>query len=84
MSRFLDSKRTIDDRALNKDVFQRLKVELKAGEERLEVLEVGAGLGTMIARLVEWGGLENARYTLLDLDGPTRGTGSPIGPENKV
>ena len=69
MSRFLDSKRTIDDRALNKDVFQRLKGELKAPGERLEVLEVGAGLGTMIARLVEWGVLESASYTLLDLDG---------------
>jgi hypothetical protein len=32
------------------------------------VLEVGAGLGTMPARLLELGSLSNSRYTLLDSD----------------
>jgi hypothetical protein len=32
------------------------------------VLEVGAGLGTMVARLVEWDVLRAGEYTLLDVD----------------
>ncbi|MCA9779720.1 MAG: hypothetical protein KC800_23490 [Candidatus Eremiobacteraeota bacterium] len=68
MHRFLDSKRTVDDRALNKDVYRRLRSELEERGAFSEVLEVGAGLGNMIARMVEWGLLTKARYTLLDLD----------------
>jgi hypothetical protein len=32
------------------------------------VLEVGAGLGTMVARLVDWGLINAGEYTLLDVD----------------
>jgi hypothetical protein len=68
MTRFLDSKRTVDDRALNKDVVGRLREELESASEPLQILEVGAGLGTMIARLVEWRILTRGHYTLLDMD----------------
>jgi hypothetical protein len=34
----------------------------------VRVLEVGAGVGTMIARLVDWNVLCRADYTLLDID----------------
>jgi hypothetical protein len=32
------------------------------------VLEVGAGLGTMLARLIEWKLFARAEYVLLDVD----------------
>lgn len=65
-SRFYAAKRTVDDRALNKDVYRRLQEEVP--RRRLRILEVGAGLGTMVARLVEWGLLRDAEYALLDVD----------------
>jgi len=68
--RYLSAKKTVDDRALNKDVVERLRVELAAsGNTAPRVLEIGAGLGTMVARLVDWGILRNGEYTLLDIDG---------------
>jgi SAM-dependent methyltransferase len=67
--RYLFSKTTVDDRALNKDVLACLRRELPPSEAApLRVLEIGGGLGTMIARLVEWGVLRKAQYTLLDVD----------------
>ncbi len=68
--RYLSSKKTVDDRALNKGVASRLQGELaSSGLPRPRVLEVGGGLGTMIARLVEWDMLKTADYRLLDVDG---------------
>jgi hypothetical protein len=67
--RYLSSKKTVDDRALNKNVVGRLRTELVAtGAARLRVLEVGGGLGTMVARLVEWNMLRHAHYRLVDVD----------------
>lgn len=68
-ARYLAAKRSVDDRAINKDVLARLREALAArGEQRVRVFEVGAGLGTMVERLLEWGVLTNAEYTLLDRD----------------
>jgi SAM-dependent methyltransferase len=67
--RYLLSKRTVDDRALNKDVLERLKAELFARAKAPRVIELGCGVGTMPARLVEWGVLARARYALVDVDG---------------
>ena len=59
----------MDDRALNRVVMGALQQELQAPRtERLEVLELGAGVGTMISRLSDWGLLGNARCTLVDRD----------------
>jgi len=66
-TRYLASKVTVDDRALNRHVLEVLRSEL-SGLSRPRVLEVGAGIGTMIARLVEWGLLRAADYTALDSD----------------
>jgi hypothetical protein len=68
-ARYLESKRTVDDRALNKDVLKILCAELEQlapGPRR--VFEVGAGIGTMVTRLLEWRVLRQASYTLLDED----------------
>ncbi len=68
-SRYLTAKRTVDDRALNRQVFAALAGLVAAGGQArpLRVLEVGCGLGTMAARLVDWGLLKQARYTGVDL-----------------
>jgi SAM-dependent methyltransferase len=68
-ARYLEAKISVDDRALNKDVLAELRRALAAGSrDRLSVLEVGGGLGTMIARLVEWQVLSRADYELVELD----------------
>jgi len=57
-TRYLASKRTVDDRALNRHVWQTLAdaVDGELPPDRpLRVLEVGAGIGTMVERVVEWG-----------------------------
>lgn len=66
-SRYLSAKRTVDDRALNKDVIERLRAELRGRSSPLRVLEIGAGLGTMVARIGEWD-LGRVEYVCLDSD----------------
>jgi hypothetical protein len=61
---YLQSKQTVDDRALNKDVFAALKQNLPPAP--FSVTEIGAGIGTMITRLIEWDLLANADYLALD------------------
>ena len=61
---YLRSKQTVDDRALNKDVFAALKANLPSAP--FSVIEIGAGIGTMVTRLIEWELLTNADYLALD------------------
>ena len=65
-ARYLAAKTTVDDRALNRHVLAELRRLMPAGAPR--VLEVGAGLGTMAARLMDWGVVGAGEYTLLDAD----------------
>ena len=67
-TRYLSSKHSVDDRALNRQVWQALEERLAAMEGRpiLQVLEVGGGIGTMFKRMVQWGLLDRAQYTLVD------------------
>ena len=65
-ARYLAAKTTVDDRALNRHVLAELCRLMPAGAPR--VLEVGAGLGTMVARLLDWGAVRGGEYTLLDAD----------------
>lgn len=68
-SRYLSSKKTVDDRALNRYVTDQLRNALTAGGIHApRVLEIGAGLGTMVARMIDWKLLERAEYVLLDAD----------------
>ncbi|RMF43755.1 MAG: class I SAM-dependent methyltransferase, partial [Anaerolineae bacterium] len=66
--RFLLAKKSVDDRALNRYVFGTLARELAKHplDEPLRVLEIGAGVGTMLSRLMEWRLFARARYTLLE------------------
>ena len=65
-ARYLAAKTTVDDRALNRHVLAELRSLVPASAPR--VLEVGAGLGTMAARLMDWGVVGAGEYTLLDAD----------------
>ena len=66
-TRYLAAKKSVDDRALNRQVLAELRRLLPAGAPR--ILEIGAGLGTMVARLLDWGVVSAGEYTLLDVDG---------------
>ena len=65
-ARYLAAKTTVDDRALNRHVLAELRRLMPAGAPR--ILEVGAGLGTMVARLMDWGAVSAGEYILLDAD----------------
>ncbi len=72
-TRYLASKRAVDDRALNRQVWQTLAGALDGAlsqDRPLRVLEVGAGIGTMVERCVEWGLFSRAgfdvSYTAID------------------
>ena len=65
-ARYLAAKTTVDDRALNRQVLAELCRLMPAGAPR--VLEVGAGLGTMVARLMDLGTVSAGEYILLDAD----------------
>ena len=65
-ARYLAAKTTVDDRALNRHVLAELRRLMPAGAPR--ILEVGAGLGTMAARLIDWGVVGAGEYILLDAD----------------
>jgi len=68
-TRYLEAKKSIDDRALSRHVLGTLTTHLPESypEKPLEVLEIGAGIGTMIDRMMDWGILNHADYTAVDL-----------------
>jgi SAM-dependent methyltransferase len=65
-ARYLAAKTTVDDRALNRHVLAELRRLMPASAP--QVLEVGAGLGTMVARLMDWSVVRAGEYILLDAD----------------
>jgi hypothetical protein len=65
-SRYLAAKKSVDDRALNRHVLTQLCRLRPQGEAR--IMEIGAGLGTMVARLLEWQVISAGEYTLVDVD----------------
>lgn len=67
-ARYLAAKKSIDDRALNPHVWGKLAQFLSQmpGDDPLRILEVGAGIGTMIERLLERNLLRYAEYTAVD------------------
>jgi len=61
---YLLSKQTVDDRALNKDVLNALRVNLL--QQPVTLIEVGAGIGTMLKRLIQWDIFCTGNYILVD------------------
>ena len=74
--RYLAAKKSLDDRSLNRQVWQRFTELLpRASQDRpLRLLEVGAGIGTMIERVLEKRLLSRATYTAIDADAASIGT----------
>jgi SAM-dependent methyltransferase len=67
---YLAAKKKIDDRALNRHVLDKLSAELPKSnlQSPLQVLELGAGIGTMVERLIDWELFSSAEYTAVDAD----------------
>ena len=61
---YLLSKQSVDDRALNKDVLNALKAQLPA--QPIRIIEVGAGIGSMLRRLLRWDIIRQADYIVVD------------------
>jgi hypothetical protein len=71
--RYLRAKRSVDDRSLDRRLLDRLQDWLTARASRsgpVSVLEVGAGVGTMVERLWEWDVFPatSVEYTAVDVD----------------
>lgn len=64
--RYLAAKKTVDDRALNHYVWQTMADWLQAQPQPVRILEIGAGIGTMVERLDDAGLLGNTVYTAVD------------------
>ena len=69
-TRYLAAKKSVDARALNRHVWRSLVRALPAATPAapLRVLEIGAGIGTMLERTLEWRSLTHAAYTGVDAE----------------
>ena len=69
-TRYLAAKQTVDDRALNRRVWEAMCAALppQTSSAPLRVIEAGAGTGAMIERLIAQGVLRHAHYTAIDAD----------------
>lgn len=68
---YLDLKRSIDDNSLNSQVWQTMASWLTAEQlngRTVRILEIGAGIGTMIERLLDAGLLSHCEYTAVELE----------------
>src|SRR6056297_2699162 len=75
-SEFLTAKRTVEDRALNRRVWERFVTGLadraSDGSDPVRIVEIGAGTGSMIVRLADWEALPpTVSYRAVDLDADT-------------
>ena len=68
--RYLAAKKGLDDRSLNRQVWDHLVRAVRDREDSapLRVLEVGCGIGTMVERLLDGGLLTRAAYTGVDVE----------------
>ncbi|MBI2759231.1 MAG: hypothetical protein HYX49_11205 [Chloroflexi bacterium] len=61
---YLLAKQSVDDRALNRHVCEALVASLPA--QPIRIIEVGAGIGAMLRRLIRWNVLQKTDYVLVD------------------
>ncbi|THE65490.1 class I SAM-dependent methyltransferase [Salinadaptatus halalkaliphilus] len=81
---YLAAKRTVDDRALDRHVWDRFvsTLEADADGDPIRILEVGAGIATMVARLATWGRLDRPlSYRAVDLDATCIDAGRRLLPD---
>jgi SAM-dependent methyltransferase len=68
ISKYLAAKKTVEDRSLNRHVWNSLVQAVREQKESpLKVVEIGSGIGSMIERSIEWDLLTHADYTGFDL-----------------
>jgi hypothetical protein len=63
-TRYLLSKQSVDDRSLNRQVYETMVANLPP--QPIRIIEIGAGIGTMLMRLLRWNILQKAEYILVD------------------
>ncbi|ELY99019.1 hypothetical protein C482_10696 [Natrialba chahannaoensis JCM 10990] len=69
MQAYLEAKHTVDDRALNRRVLDEFEAALTARDGPVSVVELGAGVGTMLVRLAAWDCFPaRVSYRLVDHD----------------
>jgi len=61
---YLLAKQSVDNRALNKNVLAALRSHLP--DEPIRIIEVGAGIGTMLKRLINWNVIKRCDYVVVD------------------
>ncbi len=64
---YLEAKRTVDDRALDRRVLETLRRRLENTAEP-SIADVGAGIGTGIERLLDWQVVTQPTYTAIEHD----------------
>jgi SAM-dependent methyltransferase len=68
-TRYLEAKRTVDDRALHRPTLDALGRALDGRAEPIRIVEAGCGTGSMLRRLLAWDVLSDAvAYHGFDLD----------------
>ena len=68
---YLDLKKSVDDSSLNQQVWQAMAdwvIAQKQSGKPLRILEIGAGIGTMIERLLDADLLTHCDYTAVELE----------------
>jgi len=67
---YLAIKQAIDDRSLNQSVWQALAASLQSqvGSHGFKILEIGAGTGSMVIRLLDAGLLNHCQYVAVELE----------------
>jgi SAM-dependent methyltransferase len=67
-TRYLEAKKSVDDRSLNRHVWDMLAGALpdQPGDRPLKIFEIGAGIGTMLVRMIERDLFYHAEYTGID------------------
>lgn len=68
-ARYLRAKRSVDDRALSPRVWETLRAETRRRAPEIRVVDVGAGIGTGLARMIAWGlfeGFTRVRYVAVE------------------
>lgn len=68
---YLAAKKVVDDRSINKGVWNTLRESTASLEKDgpLEILESGCGIGTMVERIIDWELAPHILYTGVDASG---------------
>ena len=66
--RYLAAKKAIDDRSINKRVWDTLREAVVSSQPKgaIKILEAGCGIGTMIDRIIDWKPATRVLYTGVD------------------